>query len=310
LNDIFGSIIGELTSYPFVSYNRKRDDNERPSMTALFVALGIMVLALLTLLLWFVPRLLQQQVVRVSDESAQLREMLLDLLSEQEAVTIRQTQLSAAIAQLQARFDVVTPDGGDAIAMIDRMNELQHTLQTWAEQRNVQPVNLDGGAVAETIDAVLVRLDAMQTQMRDTATIVDEGVLIGIRQLSDRVHALQIQLETWVDALSGQQSSDTQLLTTLQDHLQHIQSRIEDTRGLQSYATAESAVQTSSFTEQLATEPATSRLDDVGSGDSTPRTRGDTPLIAYDESQRDRDTSDADGADAASRDTPPQSFRS
>jgi hypothetical protein len=29
-------------------------------MTALFVALGIMVLALLALLLWFVPRLLQQ----------------------------------------------------------------------------------------------------------------------------------------------------------------------------------------------------------------------------------------------------------
>ena len=54
-------------------------------MTALFVALGIMVLALLALLLWFVPRLLQQQAVRVSDESAQLREMLLDLLSEQEA---------------------------------------------------------------------------------------------------------------------------------------------------------------------------------------------------------------------------------
>jgi len=51
-------------------------------MTALFVALGIMVLALLALLLWFVPRLLQQQAVRVSDESAQLREMLLDLLSE------------------------------------------------------------------------------------------------------------------------------------------------------------------------------------------------------------------------------------
>jgi hypothetical protein len=67
-------------------------------MTALFVALGIMVLALLALLLWFVPRLLQQQAVRVSDESAQLREMLLDLLSEQEAVTIRQTQLGAAIA--------------------------------------------------------------------------------------------------------------------------------------------------------------------------------------------------------------------
>jgi septation ring formation regulator EzrA len=70
-------------------------------MTALFVALGIMVLALLALLLWFVPHLLQQQATRVAGETSQLREMLLDLLSEQEAVTMRQTQLGSSLSHLQ-----------------------------------------------------------------------------------------------------------------------------------------------------------------------------------------------------------------
>ena len=40
-------------------------------MNALFVALGIMVLALLALLLWFVPHLLQQQATRVAGETTQ-----------------------------------------------------------------------------------------------------------------------------------------------------------------------------------------------------------------------------------------------
>jgi len=217
-----------LTIFTVVAYNVHRDIHERLPMTALFVALGIMVLALLTLLLWFVPRLLQQQVVRVSDESAQLREMLLDLLSEQEAVTIRQTQLGAAIAQLQARFDVVTPDSGDTIAMIDRMNALQQTLQQWSEQRSSGPhTNLDSSAVSESIDAVLLRLDALHVQVRDTSTIVDEGVLIGIRQLSDRVHALQLQLETWVDTLTQHHGADAQTLGSLQQQLQNLSTRID-----------------------------------------------------------------------------------
>lgn len=232
-------------------------------MTALFVALGIMVLALLTLLLWFVPRLLQQQVVRVSDESAQLREMLLDLLSEQEAVTIRQTQLGAAIAQLQARFDVVTPDSGDTIAMVDRMNALQQTLQHWSEQRNNVPhTNLDSSAVSESIDAVLLRLDALHVQVRDTSTIVDEGVLIGIRQLSDRVHALQIQLEMWVDTLTQHHGADAQTLGSLQQQLQQISARISTTTHAYHGESGE-ATAPLMHTTQLPVDAATSQLNNT-----------------------------------------------
>src|SRR5215207_7396125 len=74
-------------------------------MTALFVALGIAVLTLLALLLWFVPHLLQQQALRSAGESAQLREMLLDMLSEQEAVTMRQAQLGTSISYLQDQIE-------------------------------------------------------------------------------------------------------------------------------------------------------------------------------------------------------------
>jgi hypothetical protein len=195
-------------------------------MTALFVALGIMVLALLALLLWFVPRLLQQQLLRTSDESAQLREMLLDLLSEQEAVTIRQTQLGAAIAQLQARLDVVAPSGEDTLGMIDRINALQQTLQEWSEQRTPANASLDGVGMRETIDEILQRLDGMQVQIRDTSTLLDDGVLLGVRQLSDRVHALQQQLETWIDGVSGQHDADTSVLQQIQADLNTVRERL------------------------------------------------------------------------------------
>jgi chromosome segregation ATPase len=197
-------------------------------MTALFVALGIMVLALLALLLWFVPRLLQQQLMRTSDESAQLREMLLDLLSEQEAVTIRQTQLGAAIAQLQARLDVVAPSGEDTLGMIDRINTLQQTLQEWSEQRNPANATLDGAGMRETIDEILQRIDGMQVQIRDTSTLLDDGVLLGVRQLSDRVHALQQQLETWIDGVSGQHNADTSVLQQIKADLLVISGRLPD----------------------------------------------------------------------------------
>ena len=222
-------------------------------MTALFVALGIMVLALLALLLWFVPRLLQQQVVRVSDDASQLREMLLDLLSEQEAVTIRQTQLGAAIAQLQARFDVVAPTGSDTISLIDRVNELQQTLQNWAtQQRAAVAPSLDGDAMRDTINEILVRLDAIQVQLRDTTTLVDDGVLLGVKQLGERVHAMQLQIEAWESSVAQYHTSDAEALQHLQAQLTMVQQRIAQT------STAVDAAQTA----DLPSDTPTNRLAD------------------------------------------------
>ncbi|MBK9714313.1 MAG: hypothetical protein IPO81_23850 [Kouleothrix sp.] len=119
-------------------------------MTALFVALGIMVLALLALLLWFVPHLLQQQAARVAGETSQLREMLLDLLSEQEAVTTRQTQLGSSLMHLQDQLASIaqsadqarTADQQTAISaetsiqqLEARLGDLQGQLREWTDGR-------------------------------------------------------------------------------------------------------------------------------------------------------------------------------
>jgi hypothetical protein len=74
-------------------------------MTGLFVALGIAILVLLTILLWFVPHLLQQQEQRVLNESAQLREIISEMINEQEAVAMRQVQLGSSISYLQDQME-------------------------------------------------------------------------------------------------------------------------------------------------------------------------------------------------------------
>lgn len=110
-------------------------------MNALLVALGIMVLALLALMLWFVPHLLHQQ----AGETTRLREMLLDLLNEQEAVMVRQSQLSTSLLQLRDQIEVVAKHGVRSInapvnnegfvQLEARLSELQSQLQQWADQR-------------------------------------------------------------------------------------------------------------------------------------------------------------------------------
>ncbi len=116
-------------------------------MSALFVALGIMVLALLALLLWFVPHLLQQQATRVAGETGKLREMLLDLLNEQEAVTMRQTQLGSSMNQLQDRLTEIVQNANgsrtEAVALADqtvqqletRLTDIQVQIKEWTEGR-------------------------------------------------------------------------------------------------------------------------------------------------------------------------------
>lgn len=121
-------------------------------MAALFVALGIAVITLLALLLWFVPHLLQQQARRSADESARMRDMLLDMLNEQEAVTMRQSQLGASITYLQEQLEQIVEathrdaavksgvvlNGADPAALRqleDRISAMQSQIQAWLDTR-------------------------------------------------------------------------------------------------------------------------------------------------------------------------------
>ncbi len=118
-------------------------------MAALFVALGIAIITLLALLLWFVPHLLHQQAVRNATEAARLRDMLLDMLSEQEAVAMRQSQLSASIAYFQEQLEQVinapqqegragqtpAPDPEALRQIEERISAMQAQIQHWLDTR-------------------------------------------------------------------------------------------------------------------------------------------------------------------------------
>jgi archaellum component FlaC len=117
-------------------------------MVALFVSLSIAVITLLALLLWFVPHLLHQQELNNAKEAARLRTMLLDMLSEQEAVTLRQSQLSASIGSLQEQLEqivaVALREPAKAVAPADhatmrhleeRIGAMQSQIQHWLDAR-------------------------------------------------------------------------------------------------------------------------------------------------------------------------------
>jgi hypothetical protein len=190
-------------------------------MTALFVALGIMVLALLVLLLWFVPHLLQQQAQRVAGETSQLREMLLDLLTEQEAVTMRQTQLGATLSNLQdqlAGFAEVGagPATQQAQAAADlgirqleaRLSELQGQIQLWAQQRPSETVSRTAqdneswaylmsllGAIQDRVGALSRDRASVQAGLQARELLEElEQEMQNLRSISEEIAMLQWRL--------------------------------------------------------------------------------------------------------------------
>jgi chromosome segregation ATPase len=190
-------------------------------MNALFVALSIMVLALLTLLLWFVPHLLQQQAARVAGETSQLRDMLLDLLNEQEAVTVRQTQLGSSLTRLQqqleqlARGDQLALPGPAAAEMRSieaRLAELQAQIQTWKAQggpdpRQIARDNESWANLLSLLATIQDRVGALTRERANVAASVQAVALMeeleqemqNLRSISEDIAALQWRLRRSLD---------------------------------------------------------------------------------------------------------------
>jgi hypothetical protein len=192
-------------------------------MNALFVALGIMVLALLALLLWFVPHLLQQQATRVAGETTQLREMLLDLLNEQESVTIRQGQLNASLSHLQDQLSDIASAGNRALAVDQqasrvaesgmqqleaRLSELQGQIKEWADGRQQgtrQRAAQDNEAWANLMGLLASIQERVGMLSQDRASVMaglQAGVLLeeleqemqNLRGISEEIEMLQWRL--------------------------------------------------------------------------------------------------------------------
>jgi len=192
-------------------------------MDALFVALGIMVLALLALLLWFVPHLLQQQATRVAGETTQLREMLLDLLNEQESVTIRQGQLNASLSNLQDQLSDIASTGNRALVVDQqasrvaesamqqleaRLGELQGQIKEWADGRQYgarQRAAQDNESWANLMGLLASIQDRVGALSQDRASVMaglQAGVLLeeleqemqNLRGISEEIETLQWRL--------------------------------------------------------------------------------------------------------------------
>lgn len=191
-------------------------------MTALFVALGIAVITLLALLLWFVPHLLHQQALRSASESAKLRDMLLDMLSEQEAVTLRQSQLGTSIAYLQdqleqmvgvAQRDAQRPEAtpADQVALRqleERIGAMQTQIQGWLElranaQRSNQAQDNESWAyLMSLLNAIQERVGQLSTERTNEAVGLQarvlleelEGEMTHLRSISEDIATLQWRL--------------------------------------------------------------------------------------------------------------------
>ena len=75
-----------------------------PQLSLVLAAVVLNMLLLVGLIL-LLPRLLRRQDSRVEEEATRLREMLLDVLSEQEAVALRQAQIGSSLSSMQARIE-------------------------------------------------------------------------------------------------------------------------------------------------------------------------------------------------------------
>ncbi len=146
-------------------------------MLGLFVALGIAILTLLAILLWFLPYLLQQQAQQQAREASHLRALIAEIMHEQEASTARHMQLGASVAYLQDQLDqlntripepqrmTVRPVGLLETAALER---IEHRLSSLQHQVAQQQRVYHSHARSET-EAWLYLLDllgAMQTQIK------------------------------------------------------------------------------------------------------------------------------------------------
>lgn len=190
-------------------------------MGPLFVALGIMVLALLALLLWFVPHLLQQQATRVAGETAQLREMLLDLLNEQEAVAVRQTQLGTSLSSLQIQLESIIDSGiaparqaqalttGASVEQVEvRLTELQRQITAWLDGRyqgdrqRTQQDNESWAYLMSLLSAIQERVGVLSQDRAGASAGARAGVLLEeleqemqhLRAISEDIAKLQNRL--------------------------------------------------------------------------------------------------------------------
>ncbi|MDP9310753.1 MAG: hypothetical protein M3R24_07650 [Chloroflexota bacterium] len=187
-------------------------------------AVVLNVLLLLGLIL-MMPRILNRQEGRATEEAARLREMLLDVLSEQEAVTLRQAQIGSSISYMHDQIGqlataehtaniTITPE---QIAEATGLPQLQNRIETlqgqlgeWFEtgvrsQQKQRLVDSESwgnlmGLLATMQDRIAVLNQAVAAQQAQPAVAADRIVealeveMQSLRGIADEIASLQWKL--------------------------------------------------------------------------------------------------------------------
>lgn len=185
----------------------------------------ILNVLLLVGLIVMMPRIMTRQESRATEEAARLREMLLDVLSEQEAVTLRQAQIGSSISYMhdqigqiaQADHAATVSISPEQIAEATGLPQLQHRIealqgqlgewfdtgkQTQQKQRVADSESWGNlmGLLATMQDRIAVLNQAIEVQQAQPTIAADrvlealENEMQGLRGIADEIASLQWKL--------------------------------------------------------------------------------------------------------------------
>ena len=190
------------------------------AIIAAIVANGLVLLGFIVLM----PRLLRRQEYRAAEEASRLREMLLDVLSEQEAVTLRQAQIGSSLSTMREQIGKLAEHeppslnlSADSLAEAAGMPQLQRRIEamqgqlgSWfeqgtADQREQQLHETQNwtqlmGLLATMQDRIAVLNDAVDQQQPQASQATDrllhelESEMQNLRSLADEIAGLQWKL--------------------------------------------------------------------------------------------------------------------
>jgi len=211
-----------------------------------FIVAAIVLNVLLLIgLIVMMPRMMTRQESRATEEAARLREMLLDVLSEQEAVTLRQAQIGSSIAYMHDQIGQIASTeqaatlniSPEQIAQATGLPQLQHRIealqgqlgewfdkgvQTQHKQRVVDSESWGNlmGLLATMQDRMSVLSQALVVQQSQPAVAADrivealESEMQSLRSIADEIASLQwklrrsvIERETHLASLRAQVGS-------------------------------------------------------------------------------------------------------
>jgi hypothetical protein len=195
------------------------------------IAIGVLATLLIVLVVGLlVPRRLRRQEIKAAEEATRLREMMLDVLSEQEAVHLRQAQLGSSLLSMREQIEHLA--GKEAASLALSREEI-------AEAAGVSRLEQRLDALREQLEEYAAREAQSRELMAQTANTqrLEESRswahLLGLlATMQDHIASLneavmeQPQANQATDHLLQELDAEMQSMRTLADEIAGIQWRL------------------------------------------------------------------------------------